>query len=46
MTSHTAIISRELGVPCVIGTEIGTRVFKDDDMLEVDADNGVIKRMA
>lgn len=46
MTSHTAIISRELGIPCVIGTEIATRVFKDCDILEVDADNGTVKRIS
>ena len=31
ITSHAAIISRELGVPCVIGTKIATKVFKDGD---------------
>ncbi|HIH20642.1 TPA: hypothetical protein HA244_05220, partial [Candidatus Micrarchaeota archaeon] len=37
VTSHAAIVSRELGIPCVIGTKIATRVLKDGDLVEVDA---------
>ena len=40
---HAAIVSRELKIPCVIGTKVATQVFKTGDELEVDADNGVIK---
>jgi len=40
---HAAIVSRELDKPCVIGTKIATRVLKDGDEVEVDADNGVVK---
>jgi pyruvate,water dikinase len=40
---HAAIISRELGKPCVIATKIATQVFKDGDMVEVDADKGIIR---
>ena len=29
--------------PCVIATKIATKVFKDGDLIEVDADNGVVK---
>ena len=36
------IISRELGKPCVIGTKIATKVLKNGDMVEVDADKGII----
>jgi len=43
LSSHAAIVSRELGVPCVIATEKGTRVIKDNDMLEVDAKKGIVK---
>ena len=44
VTSHAAIISRELGVPCLIGTKISTKVLKDGDYVEVDAEtNGVVK---
>ncbi|MFA6227022.1 MAG: PEP-utilizing enzyme [Candidatus Paceibacterota bacterium] len=40
---HASIISRELKKPCVIGTKIATKVLKDGDMVEVDANNGIIK---
>jgi len=43
ITCHAAIVSRELGVPCIIGTKNATRVLKDGDMVEVDAENGVVK---
>ncbi len=43
VTSHAAIISRELKKPCVIGTKIATKVLKDGDLVEVDADKGIIK---
>ncbi|MFN3301984.1 MAG: PEP-utilizing enzyme [Patescibacteria group bacterium] len=43
ITCHAAIVSRELGIPCVIGTKIATKVLKDGDLVEVDADKGIIK---
>jgi phosphohistidine swiveling domain-containing protein len=45
ITSHAAIVSRELGIPCVIGTKIATQVLKDGDMVEVDAIKGVVKKL-
>lgn len=45
ITCHAAIVSRELGAPCVIGTKIATKVFKDGDLVEVDANKGVIKKL-
>ncbi len=45
ITSHAAIVSRELGIPCVIGTKIATRVLKDGDVVEVDAEKGVVKKL-
>ncbi len=45
ITSHAAIVSRELGIPCVIGTKIATKVFKDGDMVEVDANKGVVRKI-
>jgi len=41
--SHAAIVSRELNIPCVIGTKIATQVLKDGDLIEVDANNGIVK---
>lgn len=40
---HAAIISRELKIPCVIGTKIATKVLKRGDMVEVDANRGIVK---
>ena len=43
ITCHAAIVSRELNIPCVIGTNMATRLIKDGDKIDVDADNGIIK---
>jgi phosphohistidine swiveling domain-containing protein len=43
ITSHAAIVSRELGVPCVIGTKTASKVLKDGDVVEVDATAGVVR---
>jgi len=43
ITCHAAIVSRELGIPCVIGTKIGTRILKDGDLIEVDANQGIVR---
>lgn len=43
LLSHAAIVSRELGKPCVVGTKIATKILKDGDAVEVDANQGVIK---
>lgn len=45
ITCHAAIVSRELGIPCVVGTKIVTHAFKDGDMVEVDASKGTITRL-
>ena len=43
ITCHAAIVSRELGKPCVIGTKNATKIIKDGDLVEVDANNGTVK---
>lgn len=43
ITSHAAIISRELGIPCIIGTKIATKVLKDGMFVEVNANHGWVK---
>jgi pyruvate, water dikinase len=45
ITCHAAIVSREMKIPCVVGTEIATKVLKDGDLVEVDADNGVVRKV-
>ena len=42
---HAAIVARELKVPCIIGTKIATQVLKDGDQVEVDANNGIIRKL-
>ncbi len=43
ITCHAAIVSRELKIPCVIGTKIATKILIDGDFVEVDADNGIVR---
>lgn len=45
ITCHAAIVAREMNKPCIIGTKIATKVLKDGDMVEVDAENGVVKKI-
>ncbi len=45
ITCHAAIVSRELKVPCVIGTKIATKWLKDGDVVEVDATTGIVKKL-
>ncbi len=42
MTSHAAIVSRELGVPAVVGSGSGTEVLRDDQIVTIDGDRGAI----
>ncbi len=46
ITTHAAIIAREYNIPCVIGTKIATSVLKDGDLVEVDADKGVVRKIS
>lgn len=45
ITSHAAVISRELNIPCVVGTYRATEVIQTGDLVEVDAERGVIKKL-
>ena len=42
ITSHAAIVARELKIPCITGTKIATKILKDGDLIEMDADSGVV----
>jgi phosphohistidine swiveling domain-containing protein len=46
LTCHAAIVSRELGIPCVVGTRIATRALKDGDLVEVDATSGMVRKVS
>lgn len=45
VTSHAAIVARELKKPCIIGTKIATKVLKDGDRVEVDATKGIVTKI-
>ena len=45
ITCHAAIVSRELQVPCIVGTKHATRMFQNGDFVEVDAFNGLIRKV-
>ena len=44
-TCHAAVISRELKIPCIVGTKNATKNFKTGNKLEVDANLGIIKKI-
>jgi len=41
-TAHAAIVSRELGVPCIVGTEVATKVLSDGQEITVDGSWGEV----
>lgn len=43
ITCHAAIISRELDIPCLVGTKVATKVLKDGDLVEVNASKGIVR---
>lgn len=43
ITCHAAIVARELKKPCIIGTKISTQALQDGDLVEVDAEQGIIR---
>ena len=42
MTSHAAIVSRELGVPAIVGCETGTETLDDGQVITIDGDTGSV----
>lgn len=45
ITSHAAIVSRELGKPCIIGTKIATKIFKEGELIEVNANHNWVRKV-
>ena len=43
ITSHAAIIAREMNKPCIIATQNATKILRDGDRVEVDAYTGVVR---
>ncbi|MBI2548710.1 hypothetical protein HYW21_05155 [Candidatus Woesearchaeota archaeon] len=46
LTSHAAVIAREMHIPCIVGTKIATKILHDGDAVEVDAERGVVRRIS
>ncbi len=46
MTCHAAIVSRELGIPCVVGTGNASKTLRDGEVVTVDATHGVVREGA
>lgn len=44
MLSHAAIVSRELKIPCIVGTEHASRSLKNGDMIKIDLELGIVKK--
>ena len=42
LTCHAAIVSREMGTPCIVGTEHATEVLKDGQLITVQATKGIV----
>ena len=42
MTCHAAIVSRELGIPCLVGTGGATKILRDGELVTVDATRGAV----
>jgi pyruvate,water dikinase len=42
MTCHAAIVSRELGIPCVVGTGEASKRLRDGELVTVDATHGTV----
>jgi len=43
--SHAAVVAREFGIPCVVGTLTGSKVLKTGHVVEVDGSSGVVTRV-
>ena len=42
---HAAIIARELQKICLVGTQIATKVLRNGNLVEVDANKGIIRKL-
>lgn len=42
---HAAIVAREMHKPCIVGTKHATQILKDGDLVEVDANKGIVRKL-
>lgn len=45
ITCHAAIVSRELGKPCIIGTKLSSKIFKTGDLIRVDLKSAMVRKL-
>lgn len=45
LTCHAAIVAREMKKPCIVGTKNATTLLKDGDLVEVDAEQGIVRKL-
>lgn len=45
ITSHGIVVAREYKIPAIIGAKIATKVFKTGDLVEVDAERGIVRKL-
>jgi len=46
VTSHAAVVARELKKPCIVGTGNCTKILKDGDVIEVNAEKGIVRKVS
>ena len=46
ITCHAAIVAREMKKPCVVGSKVATKIFKDNDLVKVDGNNGDVIKLS
>lgn len=45
LACHAAVIAREYHTPCIVGTGFASHILKDGDLVEVDAINGIVRKL-
>jgi len=45
ITSHAAVVSREFNIPCIVGVNNATKIFRTGDRVEVDANKGIVRKI-
>jgi phosphoenolpyruvate synthase/pyruvate phosphate dikinase len=45
ITSHAVIVARELKKPCIVGTKNATKILKNGQIIEVDANKGIVREV-
>ncbi len=45
ITCHASIVAREWNIPCIVGTDKATQIFKTGDYIELDAVKGIARKI-